>query len=128
MKSVKRGGPQGSLPVPISFLIYMNDLHNTIYFHSVLYAGDTTIAAKGKNSIEMEAVIKDFFQIAKNWLSVNELSLSEDKTMKIGYQIQCCSTCVFSYPDRLNANVETAHWNIAYETFKYYLCDSEGMY
>lgn len=74
---IENGVPQGSVLGPFLFLLYVNDLPDSLVESScILYADDTTLLTRGGHGLSD-------IQIAKNWFSANNLKLNESKTQNI---------------------------------------------
>ncbi len=80
-KPVTCGVPQGSVLGPLLFIIYTNDLANSLtYTHAILFADDTTIYANSNNlNILYENVQNDLSSLDV-WFKTNKLSLNVNKT------------------------------------------------
>jgi hypothetical protein len=80
-KIVTCGIPQGSILGPLLFLIYINDLPNSLEYSSApMFADDTTLTASGKSIPDAEVAINYDLANVKQWLSSNKLSLNLIKT------------------------------------------------
>ena len=82
------GVPQGSVLGPTLFLIYINDLTETILLNGkiVSYADDTALLFHGKSWEEViKLAFKGLYKVTK-WLDNNLLTLNTNKTnyIKIG--------------------------------------------
>ena len=79
------GIAQGSLVGPLFFTIYMNDLPPNVPLHTVLYADDTTLVARGKTHSQLNTNLEIATITANDWFKANKLSLNEDKTVRIHF-------------------------------------------
>ena len=80
-KTVTCGVPQGSILGPLLFLIYINDLPDSLEFSSArMFGDDTTLTASGESVLDAEVAINHDLANIKQWLSANILSLNLVKT------------------------------------------------
>ena len=83
---LKCGVPQGSILGPLLFLIYINDLPQSLNeTGSYLYADDTCIFYQHKDIKEIERILNKEFSSLCEWFIDNKLSIhfGEDKTKSI---------------------------------------------
>ena len=65
----------------MSFLIYINDLHNSLESKPRLFADDTCLLVKGSNSKQLETSRNAELHYLHLWCIVNKLSVNPAKTI-----------------------------------------------
>ena len=75
------GVPQGSCLGPLLFLIYINDLPQTVQGSSVtMYADDTSLCLQSQDLTQLNEAINSDLTKLETWLQGNKLSLNVAKT------------------------------------------------
>ena len=79
------GVPQGSILGPLLFLLYVNDMSQSVTCDLLLYADDSCLVFEGKNIDEIENRLNTDFNSLCDWFVDNKLSIhfGEDKTKSI---------------------------------------------
>ena len=68
-------GPTGIRPGPILFIIYTNDLPNSLtHTHAILFADDTTIYANSNYLASLYKQVNDDLNSLHDWIKSNKLS------------------------------------------------------
>ena len=77
---VNFGVPQGSVLAPLVYLLYINDLHNSIRFSSPFHFADDTGLLNIQDSIRAinQTLNKDLRELF--WLNANKIALNVAKT------------------------------------------------
>jgi len=107
--NVKQGVPQGSVLGPLLFLLYINDLPDTINDISspILFADDTNIICTHKNFNVFKDGIEIVFQKINKWIQANLLTLNFNKTNFIHFSTKPLETTQahIKYEDKYIENV-----------------------
>lgn len=75
------GVPQGSVLGPLLFIIYTNDLPNSLtHTSAIIFADDTTIYTKSKNIASLYENANYDLKSLHDWFKTNKLSLNVSKT------------------------------------------------
>ena len=79
--NISCGVPQGSILGPLLFLIYINDMKNSVK-NSILhhFADDTNLLCSDTNEKLLERKMNEDLKLIYLWLCANRLSLNVDKT------------------------------------------------
>ena len=81
LRPVTCGIPQGSILGPLLFLIYVNDLPDSLTSSKgILFADDTTLCQSSKNIEELYTSMNSELKILTDWFRANKLSLNIKKT------------------------------------------------
>ena len=81
-EKITDGVPQGSILVPLLFLIYINDLPKILHDYTipVLFADDTSIKVKGSNTRDFQVNMDNTFIHVNKWFKTNLLMINTNKT------------------------------------------------
>ena len=83
------GTPQGSCLGPLLFLIYINDLHQSVeYCSMILFADDTTLIHGNKSLRYLKWMIEEDLSRMTDWFNANLLTINLDKTECILFPVQ----------------------------------------
>ena len=78
--TINYGVPQGSVLGPLLFIIYINDLSESLtYCKPIIFADDTTLFHKGINNNMFEHMNHDL-KLLSDWFRANQLSINTSKT------------------------------------------------
>jgi len=75
------GVPQGTVIGPLLFILYINDIVQSVLSSNVLlFADDTLITISGDSSEEVQRKLNTDLALVYKWLNINKLKLNVDKT------------------------------------------------
>ena len=76
LNSIDNGVPQGSILGPLLFLIYINDISNSVICTPRLFADDTCLLMGAPSTTILENQLKDDLNNICNWITANNLTLN----------------------------------------------------
>ena len=86
--SVNCGVPQGSILGPLLFILYVNDLPKVcLKTKVILYADDTAILCKVKNTAQIQKTLNSEMSLCSDWFTQNKLHLNVYKTKSMLFGI-----------------------------------------
>ena len=76
--------PQGSILEPILFILYINDIHNSLDISDdrnlILFADDISLCIRKNNNIDLTNQFIADVNALYEWLNLNKLKLNSAKT------------------------------------------------
>ncbi len=95
LSDINCGVPQGSILGPLLFILYINDLPNTVFSCEIgLYADDTVLYTSGKSVTEVADKLQDDMNRVYLWMCANRLSLNVGKTKSMLFATRYFKGCV----------------------------------
>ena len=82
-QSINYGVPQGSILGPLLFLLYTNDLENSLNNTPGLFADDTCLRANSSSIFELEQHLNLELNNIASWISANKLTLNPAKSFAL---------------------------------------------
>ena len=83
-QNIEYGVPQGSVLGPLLFILYSNDIPNSLtYCQAILFADDTTVYLTGDNLQTMHDKVNTDLYTLNDWFRANQLSVNPSKTKYI---------------------------------------------
>jgi hypothetical protein len=87
-KMLRCGVPQGSVLGPLLFLIYVNDLPQTVKVEQlVLFADDMNLLIINRDEKELQHKVNKVMKKLEYWFQNNNLMINIEKTIAISYRI-----------------------------------------
>ena len=81
LKTISHGVPQGSVLGPLLFIIFINDMHNSIELSKMHhYADDTNLLPTDNSLKKINKYVNHDLSLLCHWLRANKLSLNTSKT------------------------------------------------
>ena len=81
--NIKYGVPQGSILGPLLFILYINDLPNSLINQPTLFADDTCILISNHSLVNLETQSNDELKSVSEWMIANRLTLNSHKTQAL---------------------------------------------
>ena len=89
LRTASCGVPEGSVLGPLFFLLYINDLHNSIGCNAArLYADDTALITSNHSFNLVQDHGKELFMKLYHWCIANKLSINSDKTNLVLFHLK----------------------------------------
>jgi hypothetical protein len=108
MRPVKIGVPQGSIPGPLLFILFINDLPSQLsHSESTMFADDTTVLTEGSSIHDLNVKLNLVAQDLSTWTQQNRMVTNtlKTKTMLIHSPQQLKNTSDRSLSVILNGNM-----------------------
>ena len=77
--------PQGSILGPLLFIVYVNDLPDTVFHSNMLLFTDDTKCFKQSKSYTGQQLLQTDLNLLSNWSAVSRLSFNPSKSVHISF-------------------------------------------
>jgi hypothetical protein len=85
LKKILAGVPQGSVLVPVLYLLYTNDLPNIVEARIGTFADDTAVMITDASIVESTRKLQNALNIVNNWTKKWRITLNESKSTHINF-------------------------------------------
>ena len=81
LRTVSHGAPQGSILGPLLFILFINDMHNSVEYCKVhQYADDTKLLLTDNSLKKVNRQVNRDLSLVCHWLRANKINLNASKT------------------------------------------------
>jgi hypothetical protein len=100
------GVPQGSVLGPILFLLFSNDLPNSVHSGSCnMFADDTILYVNAESEIDVENKLQKCVNEASKWFNENNLLLNAQKSNTMLIEPHTCKNNLHSFNIHIDGNI-----------------------
>ena len=82
---VESGVPQGGIPGPLLFILYVNDLPDTVLHSNMLLFADDTNHLNALDKSSHKQILQTDLKLLSNWSTVSLLSFNPSKSVHISF-------------------------------------------
>ena len=105
LQTVDTGVPQGSILGPLLFLIYINDINNSLSITSLCFADDTTVFYSSADITDLYQTMNIELHNLNQWFRANRLSLNASKSRYMIFTPPASQNNMNNY-DNMNIQIE----------------------